>query len=57
MKNLLANERDKEKNRKIISVDIVNEKTFQSGLRTGKEKPRLVEREGGRGLVDEGLGW
>ena len=33
-----------EENRKII--DIVDEKTFQPGLRTGKEKPRLVERGG-----------
>ena len=35
-----------EKNRKIMGVDIVNEKTFQPGLKTGKEKPRLVERGG-----------
>ena len=41
---------------KDYSVDIVNEKTFQPGLKTGKEKPRLVERKR-RGLVDEGLGW
>ena len=40
-----------EENRKII--DIVDEKTFQSGLRTGKEKPRLMER---KGLFEEGLG-
>ena len=33
-----------EENRKII--DIVDEKTFQPGLRTGKEKPRLMERKG-----------
>ena len=41
-----------EKNRKII--DIVDEKTFQPGLRTGKEKPRFVVRGGT--LVEEGLG-
>ena len=34
----------REENRKII--DIVDEKTFQPGLRTGKEKPRLMERGG-----------
>ena len=33
-----------EENQKII--DIVNEKTFQPGLRIGKEKPRLVEKGG-----------
>ena len=33
-----------EENRKII--DIVNEKTFQPELRTGKKKPRLMERKG-----------
>ena len=43
MKNLPTNEEDGEKNRKII--DIVDEKTFQPGLRIEKEKPRLVERE------------
>ena len=42
-----------EENRKII--DIVDEKTFQPGLRTGKEKPRFVVRGGT--LVEEGLGW
>ena len=26
-------------------IDIVDEKTFQSGLKTGKEKPRLMERD------------
>ena len=46
MKNLPTDEGDGEENRKIISVDIVNEKSFQSRLITGKEKPRLVEREG-----------
>ena len=46
MKNLPTDEGDEEKNRKIISVDIVNEKTFQPGLRTGKEKSRVVERGG-----------
>ena len=46
MKNLQTDEGDGEENRKIISVDIVDEKTFQPGLRTGKEKPRLVERGG-----------
>ena len=44
MKNLPTDEGDEEENRKIISVNIVDEKTFQPGLRTGKEKPRLVER-------------
>ena len=44
MKNLPTDERDGEENRKIINI--VDEKTFQPGLRTGKEKPRLVEREG-----------
>ena len=44
MKNLPIDERDGEENQKII--DIVNEKTFQPELRTGKEKPRLVERGG-----------
>ena len=33
-----------EENRKII--DIVNEKTFQPGLRIRKEKPRFVMRGG-----------
>ena len=56
MKNLPTNEGDGEENQKIISVDIINKKTFQPGLKTGKEKPRLVKREGGHGLVDEGLG-
>ena len=46
MKNLPTDEGDGEENRKIISVDIVDEKTFQPGLRTGKEKPRVVERKG-----------
>ena len=36
------NEEMWEENRKII--DIVDEKTFQPGLRTGKKKPRLMER-------------
>ena len=40
-----------EEKRKII--DIVDEKTFQPGLRTGKKKPRLMER---KGLFEEGLG-
>ena len=45
-----------EENRKII--DIVDEKTFQPGLRTGKKKPRLMKR--GRvclkgDLFEEGL--
>ena len=41
-----------EKNQKII--DIINEKTFQPGLRTGKEKLKMcVER---RDLVEKGLG-
>ena len=38
--------RDGKENRKIISVDIVDEKTFQPGLRTGKEQSRVVERGG-----------
>ena len=42
----LDERRTEEENRKIISVDIVNEKTFQPGLKTGKEKPRLMERRG-----------
>ena len=46
MKNLPTNKGDGEENRKIISVDIVNEKTFQPRLKTGKEKPGLVERRG-----------
>ena len=44
-------------NHKIINI--VNEKTFQSGLRTGKEKPRMMERKEvclRRDLDDEGLG-
>ena len=41
-----------EENQKII--DIVNEKTFQTGLSTEKEKPRFVVR--GRTLVKERLG-
>ena len=49
MKNLPTDEGDGEETRKII--DIVDEKTFQSrlfqlGLKTGKEKPRLVEKRG-----------
>ena len=44
MKNLLNYERNGDENRKII--DIIDEKTFQPGLRTKKEKPRLVERGG-----------
>ena len=71
MKNLPTDEGDEEENRKIISADIINEKTFQPGLRIEKEKPRLVERGGTwfgrwgtwmirawmiRDLDDEGLG-
>ena len=37
------NEEMWEKNQKII--DIIDEKTFQPGLRIGKEKPRLMERK------------
>ena len=44
MKNLPTDERDRKENQKIISIDIVDEKTFQPGLRTGKEKSRVVER-------------
>ena len=43
----------------IISVDIVDEKTFQPEQRTRKEKPRLMEREEvylRRDLFEEGLG-
>ena len=46
MKNLPTDKGDKEENQKIISVDIVDEKTFQPGLKTGKEKSRVVERGG-----------
>ena len=46
MKNLPTNEGDGEENQKIINVDIVDEKTFQPGLKTRKEKSRVVEREG-----------
>ena len=45
MKNLSTNEGywgGKPKN----LIDIVNEKTFQPGLRTEKEKPRMMERGG-----------
>ena len=42
MKNLPTNEGDGDENRKIINI--VNEKTFQPGLRTEKQKPRVVER-------------
>ena len=56
-KNLPTNEKDREENQKII--DIIDEKTFQPGLKTRKEKPRLVERGGvysKRDLDDKGLG-
>ena len=43
MKNLPISEEDREKNQKIINI--VDEKTFQVGLRIGKEKPRVMERE------------
>ena len=46
IKNLPTNEGDGEENQKIISVDIVDEKTIQPGLKIGKEKPRLEERRG-----------
>ena len=40
------NEGDIEEERqKIISVGIVDEKTFQPRLRIEKEKPRLMERD------------
>ena len=42
-----------EKNRKVI--DIVDEKTFQSGLRTRKERLKVYDER--RDLVKEGLGW
>ena len=57
MKNLPTNEENREKNWKII--DIVNEKTFQPELKTGKEKLRLVERGKTylrRNLVNKGHG-
>ena len=60
MKNLPIKEGDGEENQKIISVDIVDKKTFQPGLRMGKEKPRLVEREKTclrRNLDNKRLGW
>ena len=44
IKNLPTNKGDGEENQKIISVDIIDKKTFQPRLRTGKEKPRLMER-------------
>ena len=63
IKNLLTNEADRKENRKIINI--VDEKTFQPGLRTRKEKPRV--KKGGtwfgqlgtwiiRDLDDKGLG-
>ena len=58
MKNLPTNKGDGKENQKIISVDIVNKKTFQPGLKTRKEKPRLVEKEkiwSRRNMDDEGL--
>ena len=51
-KLLELNEEIWKENQKII--DIVNEKTFHSGLKTGKEKPRFMVR--GEILVKEGLG-
>ena len=42
-KSLKLNEEIWEKNQKII--DIVNEKIFQPGLKTEKEKPRFVVRK------------
>ena len=64
MKNLPTNEGDGEENQKIINI--VNEITFQPGLRIGKEKPRVVERRGTwfdrwgtwiiRNLDDKGIG-
>ena len=59
MKDFLIDERNEKKNRKIISIDIVDKKTFQPGLRTRKEKPRLVERGKSwlrKNLDDEELG-
>ena len=59
LKNLPTDEGDGEENQKIISVDIIDEKTFQPGLRTRKEKSRLVERRRTylrRDMDDEGLG-
>ena len=43
MKNLPTDEWDGEENQKIINI--VNEKTFPTGLKTGKKKSR-VERGG-----------
>ena len=57
IKNLPTDKGDEEENQKII--DIVDEKTFQPGLRTRKEKPRLLERRRTclrRDLVNEELG-
>ena len=45
MKNLPTDEGDWGGKPKDL-IDIVDEKTFQPGLRTGKEKPRLMERGG-----------
>ena len=43
MKNLLTNKEDWGRKLK-DHIDIVNEKTFQLGLKIGKKKPRMVER-------------
>ena len=53
-------EKTEEENQKIISVNIVKEKTFQPELRIEKEKPRLMEKRGvclRRDLFKERLGW
>ena len=58
MKNLPTDEGDWGGKPKDL-IDIVDEKTFQPGLRTGKEKPRLMERGGvclRRDLDDKGFG-
>ena len=44
MKNLPTNEGDWGEKPK-DHIDIVNKKTFQSGLRIEKEKPKLMERD------------
>ena len=43
MKNLPTDERDWEGKPKDL-IDIVNEKTFQPGLKTEKKKTRMMER-------------
>ena len=57
IKNFPTNEGNVEENQMII--DIIDEKIFQPGLKTGKKKPRLVERGETflrKDLINEGLG-